>query len=188
MIKILRWITTIPLLFILVFICLNLLNTEKIPLQTTVNSIQPTSQSEKTSILAYNTEGGINYKLIANHIDYFAKEHITWFTKPSATIFDEKKLPTWMIKADLAKLTRNKILRLYGHVQVHNLTNAFQIQHIIMDNAVINLLTQDIYSDNIVTLHGIRFSATGMKMRGNLRNKTADLIENVHTFYEMQNS
>ncbi|MVZ11216.1 lipopolysaccharide ABC transporter substrate-binding protein LptC, partial [Enterobacteriaceae bacterium 8376wG6] len=38
-----------------------------------------------------------------------------------------------------------------------------------------------------VTLYGTNFTSTGMKMRGNLRTKTAELIDKVKTNYEIQN-
>lgn len=49
-----------------------------------------------------------------------------------------------------------------------------------------NLITQDVASDDEVTLFGIGFTSEGMRMRGNLRDKTAELIEKVKTSYEIQ--
>ncbi|WP_423790182.1 LPS export ABC transporter periplasmic protein LptC, partial [Listeria monocytogenes] len=42
-------------------------------------------------------------------------------------------------------------------------------------------------SDDEVTLFGTNFTSNGMKMRGNLRAKTAELIDKVKTNYEIQN-
>ena len=50
-----------------------------------------------------------------------------------------------------------------------------------------NLVSQDVTSDDQVTLYGRSFNSTGMKMRGNLRTKNAELIEKVKTSYEIQN-
>lgn len=55
------------------------------------------------------------------------------------------------------------------------------------DNAQINLVTQDVTSEDLVTLYGTTFNSSGLKMRGNLRSKNAELIEKVRTSYEIQN-
>ena len=69
---------------------------------------------------------------------------------------------------------------------VNSLTTTSQLEKIKTDNAEINLITQDISSDDQVTLYGANFTSEGMKMRGNLRSKTAKLIEKVKTYYEVQ--
>ncbi|KYP97576.1 lipopolysaccharide transporter, partial [Sodalis-like endosymbiont of Proechinophthirus fluctus] len=154
-----------------------------------VNTGEPTYQSEYTTTVVYNQAGEINYKLVADHVNHFAEQQITWFTRPVATIFNEDKVPTWTVKADKAKLAQDRMLYLYGHVRVDSLTDASQLKRIKTDNAVVNLVTQDVSSNDEVTLYGTGFNSTGMKMRGNLRNKTAELIEKVKTSYEkIQNS
>lgn len=186
--KNLRWTTALLGLLVLVLIGWNLADTDSAPTQVPVNTDEPTYQSEYTTTVVYNPAGGLNYKLVADHVNHYAEQQITWFTRPVATTFDEDKVPTWTVKADMAKLTQDRMLYLYGHVQVDSLTDASQLKRITTDNAVVNLVTQDVSSDDEVTLYGTGFNSTGMKMRGNLRNKTAELIEKVKTSYEIQNS
>ena len=112
---------------------------------------------------------------------------MTWFDNPVMTTYDENKVPTWSVRGDKAKLTNDRMLYLYGHVEVNSLTKDTQLERIKTDNAQINLTTQDVTSDDQVTLYGRSFNSTGMKMRGNLRKKTAELIEKVKTSYEIQN-
>ncbi|MGL9769620.1 MAG: LPS export ABC transporter periplasmic protein LptC [Sodalis sp. (in: enterobacteria)] len=185
--------TTAPLgLLLLVLIAWNLADTSTTLAQIPINTGNPTYQSyqsEYTTTVVYNPTGGLNYKLIADHVDFFANQKITLFIRPVATMFNENKVPTWTVKADKAKLIKDRmLLYLYGHVQVDNLTDASQLKRITTDKAMVNLVTQDVSSDEEVTLYGTDFNSTGMKMRGNLRNKTAELIENVKTSYEFQNS
>lgn len=79
------------------------------------------------------------------------------------------------------------MLYLYGHVEVNSLTTTSQLEKIKTDNAQVNLVTQDVTSDDEVTLYRTNFTSNGMKMRGNLRTKTAELIDKVKTNYEIQN-
>ncbi|CUX96382.1 LPS export ABC transporter periplasmic protein LptC [Candidatus Doolittlea endobia] len=188
--KITRWsIALLGLLALaLVLVDWNLTDTDTISTLTSVNADEPTYQSEYTTTLSYNSAGRLHYKLVADHVAHFSEQQITWFTKPIATTFDDSIMPTWTVKADQAKLIQEKILYLYGHVQVDSLTDAVQLKRITTDNAVVNLITQDILSDNKVILHGTGFHSTGMKMRANLRNKTAELTEKVQTSYAIQNA
>lgn len=183
-----RWTRALLGLMVLVLIGWHLTDTDSAPAQVPINTSEPTYQSEYTTTVVYNPKGRLNYKLVADHLNHYAEQQITWFTRPFATMFDEDKVPTWTVKADKAKLTQDKMLYLYGHVQVDSLTDATQLNRITTDNAVVNLVTQDVSSDDEVTLYGTYFNSTGMKVRGNLRNKTAELIEKVKTSYEIQNS
>lgn len=182
-----RWVTLFLVIVVLVLIGWNLADNDNTPLPVATDNGEPTYQSEHTITLVYNPLGSLNYRLIADHVKQFAVEQLTWFTRPVATMYDENKVATWTVRADQAKLTGDKMLYLYGHVQVDSLTDTSQLKRINTDNAVVNLVTQDVSSDDVVTLYGIGFNSIGTKMRGNLRSKTAQLIEKVKTSYEIQN-
>ncbi|WP_158384638.1 LPS export ABC transporter periplasmic protein LptC [Candidatus Palibaumannia cicadellinicola] len=53
---------------------------------------------------------------------------------------------------------------------------------------MINLITQNILSDEETSLYGTNFYSTGMKMWVNLRKKTAELIDQVKTSDEINRS
>jgi lipopolysaccharide export system protein LptC len=90
--------------------------------QQEINPNDPTYKSEHTDTVVYSPEGALNYRLIAEHVEYFSDQEVSWFTKPVMTTFDTNKVPTWSIKADKAKLTNDRMLYLYGHVEVNALT------------------------------------------------------------------
>ncbi|EFL92304.1 hypothetical protein REG_0042 [Candidatus Regiella insecticola LSR1] len=156
----------------------------------------PTYQSQQTVTAVYALDGKLHYRLMAEEVKNYtnssvnntALDHstVTWFTKPVMTLFDENAVGSWEIKADQAKLTDGKMLYLYGHVEVNNLTAISQLQKITTDNAEVNLINQNISSNDDVNLYGVGFTVNGMKMRGNLRNQTVELSEKVKTHYENQ--
>ncbi|ALB65330.1 LPS export ABC transporter periplasmic protein LptC [Cronobacter dublinensis] len=181
-----RWIIILLALAALVLIGINLADQDESgPL--TVNNNEPTYQSEQSNTVVYSPEGALNYRLIAQHVEYFSQDGVSWFTQPVMTTFDTNKVPTWSVKADRAKLTNDRMLYLTGHVEVNALTPDSQLRKITTDKAEINLVTQDVTSDTLVTLYGTSFNSSGLKMRGNLRSKNAELIEKVRTSYEIQN-
>ncbi|EDY5041332.1 LPS export ABC transporter periplasmic protein LptC [Salmonella enterica] len=171
-----RWVIILLSLAILVLIGINLADKDH-PAAVMVNSNDPTYKSEHTDTVVYSPEGALSYRLIAQHVEYFSDQAVSWFTQPVLTTFDKDKVPTWSIKADKAKLTNDRMLYLYGHVEVNALVPDAQLRRITTDNAQINL----------VTLYGTTFNSSGLKMRGNLRSKNAELIEKVRTSYEIQN-
>ena len=181
-----RWVIILLSLAALILIGINLASNDDDG-QAVVNANDPTYKSEHTDTVVYSPEGALNYRLIAEHVEYFSDEAVSWFTQPRLTTFDTEKVPTWSIKADKAKLTNDRMLYLYGHVEVNALTPDAQLRKITTDNAQINLVTQDVTSDDLVTLYGTTFNSSGLKMRGNLRSKNAELIEKVRTSYEIQN-
>ncbi|UDG80193.1 LPS export ABC transporter periplasmic protein LptC [Candidatus Steffania adelgidicola] len=181
--RMIYWITALLGLVALVLTAWYVTDTDTAKISKSPNTSEPTYQTEYTTTVVYNSEGGIHYQLVAAHVNYFAEPQITWFTKPCATTFDENKVPAWTVKADKGKLIQNRLLYLHGHIQVESLTDISQLKRITTKNAVINLITQEIFSDDEVTLSGTGFNSTGMKMRCNLRNKTAELMERVKTYY-----
>ena len=181
-----RWIITLLGLAALVLLGINFADQDNTA-TIEVNSNTPTYQSEHSDTVVYSPTGDLNYRLVAKHAEYFADQSVTWFREPIMTSHDANKVATWTIRADKAKLTNDRMLYLYGHVEVNALTADSQLRKITTDNAQVNLITQDVASDDLVTLYGTTFNSSGLKMRGNLRSKTAKLIEKVRTSYEIQN-
>lgn len=181
------WMTLLLALAALALIGWNLADLDGESNTVPLNTQDPTYQSQHTVTVVYNPTGKLNYKLVAEDVKYFTAEQLSWFTQPVMTLFDENAVATWSVRADRAKLTNDRMLYLYGHVEVNSLTQTSQLEKIKTDNAIVNLITQDVSSDDEVTLFGAGFTSNGMKMRGNLRNKTAELIEKVNTYYEIQN-
>jgi len=183
------WITLFLGLLVLVLIGWTISDTPDAAPDAAVNTQDPTYQSQHTVTVVYDPTGKLNYKLVSEEVKYYTTDLLTWFTNPVVTMYDpQTSVATWTIRSDRAKLTNDKMLYLYGHVQVDSLTpTTSQLQRIKTDNAQVNLVTQDVASDDEVYIYGTGFTSNGMKMRGNLRNKTAQLIEKVNTNYEIQN-
>jgi lipopolysaccharide export system protein LptC len=181
------WITLLLAVIALALIGWNMADFNNDSVPGPVNSQDPTYQSQHTVTIVYNPTGKLSYKLVAEDVKYYEADELSWFTQPVMTLFDENAVATWSVRADRAKLTKDRMLYLYGHVEGNSLTTTSQLEKIKTDNAQVNLVTQDVASDDEVTLYGTNFTSNGMKMRGNLRAKTAELIDKVKTNYEIQN-
>ncbi|WP_156294105.1 LPS export ABC transporter periplasmic protein LptC [Serratia oryzae] len=181
------WITLILAVIVLALIGWNMADFSDESSSAPINNQDPTYQSQHTVTVVYSPTGKLNYKLVAEEVKYYTADELGWFTQPVMTLFNDDAVATWSVRADRAKLTKDRMLYLYGHVEVNSLTTTSQLEKIKTDNARVNLVTQDVYSDDEVTLFGTNFTSNGMKMRGNLRDKTAELIDKVKTNYEIQN-
>jgi len=180
------WFTLLLALIALVLIGWDLADSSHKAPTPVADSSEPTYQSQNTLTTMYDPLGRLDYRLTSLDAKYYMADQVSWFNQPGVTTYDDKKVATWTIRADRAKLTHDNMLYLYGHVKVDSLTpEASQLQHIVTDNAQVNLVTQDVTSDDEVTLYGTGFTSNGMKMRGNLRKKVAELIEKVNTNYEI---
>ncbi|URJ29748.1 LPS export ABC transporter periplasmic protein LptC [Blochmannia endosymbiont of Camponotus sp.] len=155
-------------------------------LNSLVNKEIYTHQGNNVVINTYYTTGQLKFKLTAYCIQHFSNQKITWFKHPNVTAFNEKNTPIWKITANQARLDHGKILHLHGHVHMNNLIDSAYFQSIKTNQAIINLITQDIIADKKVIIHGRYFYSVGMKMHANLHTQTIKLIDSTQTYYEIQ--
>ncbi|MGY0157052.1 LPS export ABC transporter periplasmic protein LptC [Edwardsiella tarda] len=181
-----RWLIALLTLIALALIGWNMADNAPSDAPSVSDPSQPTYQSQQTLTVVYDPSGKLSYKLVAQDVQHYSEQGVTWFTRPVLTTFDPQAVATWSVRADRAKLTKDNMLYLYGNVEVNSLTPTSQLERITTDNAQVNLITQDISSDDEVTLYGSNFTSHGLKMRGNMRDKTARLIDKVNTYYEIQ--
>ena len=77
-------------------------------------------------------------------------------------------------------------LPIYQDVVLTNLIPDSQLQQVLTDNAVVDLKTQLVTSDDPVKIKGVGFFSTGIGLIGDLREKTANILENIKTFYNTE--
>ncbi|MGO2337260.1 LPS export ABC transporter periplasmic protein LptC [Providencia sp.] len=182
-----KWLIIILSLIVLGLIGWNLSGNDAVNMTgSVINDGQPNYQTDDSVTFVYNPTGDLSYKLVADKIDNYTESKITWFSKPVLTTYNDAGIPTWTISSFKARLTKDNVLYLYSDVQVNSLTKESQLQRITTESAVVNLTTQDVSSDDKVTIIGQGLNSTGLKMKGNLRTKTAELIEDVKTHYVLQ--
>ncbi|MGJ3354112.1 LPS export ABC transporter periplasmic protein LptC [Providencia sp. Je.9.19] len=182
-----KWLIIILSLIVLGLIGWNLSGNDSVNMTgSEINDGQPNYQTDDSVTFVYNPTGDLSYKLVADKIDNYTESKITWFSKPVLTTYNDAGIPTWTISSFKARLTKDNVLYLYSDVQVNSLTKESQLQRITTESAVVNLTTQDVSSDDKVTIIGQGLNSTGLKMKGNLRTKTAELIEDVKTHYVLQ--
>lgn len=183
-----RWVIIFLTLVVAILLGTNIFYPHDETQNNKLNPDEPTYVMASSRSLIYSPEGQLNYQLISGQASFYEAEQLSWFNTPVLTVYDQDNMPIWQLQADRARLTQNKLLYLYDHVVLGALSKDSRLQRVTTDSAVIDLTTQDINSDDEVVLTGQGFTSIGLKLRGNLRNKTARLLEKVNTSYEITDS
>lgn len=181
-----KYITIILTLIVLILIGWSLTDQSDSMPSVNASAQEPAYRSQYSNSRIYDPTGKLQYTLVADEVMYYPDKEYGLFQRPLMTLYDQKAVAIWSVNSDKARLTKDSMLYLNGNVKVNSLTPDSQLKKITTNNAEINLVTQDVSSDDEVTLSGTGFSSNGMKMRGNLRKRSAELIEKVTTRYEIQ--
>ncbi|CAJ0993351.1 LPS export ABC transporter periplasmic protein LptC [Pantoea sp. Nvir] len=182
-----RWITLILALIALLLLGWNLTSKDESSALSATKNQTSTYISMNSNTIIYNTEGALIYRITSDKITYFTVNKVSWFHNPAITTYDEHQVPNWSARADTARLSNDHMLYLYGHVEVNTLMHNSQLQFIKTDSARVSLISQNVTSNDKVIFFGRGFRSAGMKMCGNLKKKTAQLIGKVKTYYEIKN-
>lgn len=146
----------------------------------------PIYQSDEMITNVYDLSGTMVYKIASSKVKHFDSNENTDFDLPNVTLYDQEHAATWHIQAKRATLTNDKLIYLYQDVQLTNLSPDSQLQQVLTDNAVVDLKTQLVTSNDPVKIKGIGFLSTGTGLVGDLREKTANILENIKTYYNTE--
>lgn len=155
--------------------------------KSTQNALdKPIYQSDNMLTNIYDLSGELIYQIESIHVRHFDNSGNTEFDLPNFTFYDQQHLATWHIKAKKATLTNDKHLYLYQDVQLDNLAQDAQLKQVKTDNAVIDLTSQLVTSKDPVIINGVGFYSTGIGLASDLHTKTANILENVKTYYNTE--
>ncbi|TNH05956.1 LPS export ABC transporter periplasmic protein LptC [Testudinibacter sp. TR-2022] len=155
------------------------------------NSGSPDYIANQMETTLYSLDGRKQYVATADEVEYFQTQGDTLFKAPVVYLFETSKnsdnlVRSWRLSADQAKISKDKILYLNDNVSIQSLLPESKIHSLQTSSAVVNLTTQDITSDTMVSVVGQSFTTTGKSLSGNLRQQIATLKEQVQTHYEIQ--
>ncbi|QIM63426.1 LPS export ABC transporter periplasmic protein LptC [Pasteurellaceae bacterium Orientalotternb1] len=145
----------------------------------------PEYVGQQISTMVYDLKGKPQYFAKAQEIKRFETSERTEFLKPLLDLFDaEKQLKQWQVTADIAEITKEKMLHLKGNVRIENVEPNSRLNFIETEELSINLATYDISSDSVVKSQGMGFTTTGTGLTGNLKKQVATLTKDVKTYLE----
>lgn len=159
---------------------------------------KPEYIGQKMETVVFSPTGEKQYVALSDKVEHFTFDGHTDFTKPVVYVLDvpinkddtesavKNQIESWKLTADKATLSKDNMLSLKGNVVAQSLVEFSKLQRIATESAVVNLKTQDITSNSMVTINGQNLTSTGLKLTGNLKQQIATLKEQVKTHYEIQ--
>ncbi|MDD7569064.1 MAG: LPS export ABC transporter periplasmic protein LptC [[Actinobacillus] rossii] len=159
---------------------------------------KPEYIGQKMETVVFSPTGEKQYVALSDKVEHFTFDGHTDFTKPVVYVLDvpinkddtesavKNQIESWKLTADKATLSKDNMLSLKGNVVAQSLVESSKLQRIATESAIVNLKTQDITSNSMVTINGQNLTSTGLKLTGNLKQQTATLKEQVKTHYEIQ--
>ena len=159
---------------------------------------KPEYIGQKMETVVFSPTGEKQYVALSDKVEHFTFDGHTDFTKPVVYVLDvpinkddtesavKNQIESWKFTADKATLSKDNMLSLKGNVVAQSLVESSKLQRIATESALVNLKTQDITSNSMVTINGQNLTSTGLKLTGNLKQQTATLKEQVKTHYEIQ--
>ncbi|OBX05619.1 LPS export ABC transporter periplasmic protein LptC [Gallibacterium genomosp. 3] len=180
-----RWNIVLSIIALALLAWLYSLQQTTVPVLTKKAS-DPEYIAKQMTTIVYGPTGTIQYQAESDNVDYFNDDKAI-FTHPILYVYDENEVKTWRLQADKAILQDKDQLTLQGNVKLQSLQKESKLQTIDTEQAFVNLTTQDITSDTMVTLTGLNFTSNGKVLDGNLQKQTATLKEQVKTYYEIKN-
>ncbi|MGF7452912.1 LPS export ABC transporter periplasmic protein LptC [Mannheimia massilioguelmaensis] len=185
-----RWNIILATIALVLLAWFYTLNQEKPDLTELIKAPEsPEYIGEKMETTIFSPTGKKQYLAYSDKVQHYNNDGHTDFVNPVVYVLDiegeNKQTQSWKLTAKNAKLTKDNLLYLTGNVIAESLDKLSQLQKIETNQAIVNLKTQDITSDTIVTIQGLNFISSGLKMTGNLKQQIATLQEQVKTHYEI---
>ncbi|QIM68951.1 LPS export ABC transporter periplasmic protein LptC [Basfia succiniciproducens] len=151
----------------------------------------PEYTGHKMETTIFSPAGKKQYQAYSDTARHYDQDGHTEFVNPVVFALEveteNQGKQSWKLTAKSATLTKDNLLYLNGEVVAQSLDPISRLQRIETEAAVVNLKNQDITSDNMVTIRGLNFTSSGMKLTGNLKQQAATLKEQVKTHYEISN-
>lgn len=131
----------------------------------------------------FNIDGQVDYRVFAAQMHHYQQQLKTEFDKPVVVVFRNNDQTQWQITGDRGTLFDRDTFELSDNVTIKNLTNDQHIKLITTDKLTLDLLKNELHSDDLVTLYGDQIKQQGTGLFGQLDSKNISLLNQVTATY-----
>ncbi|TCI03554.1 LPS export ABC transporter periplasmic protein LptC [Corallincola luteus] len=133
----------------------------------------------------YNQEGQLENQIWASNMKYYnGSMTLTQFDAPKLVVYPSGKRSGWTLNASHGELEQNNLLRLSEDVVITMLTAQNQTNTLLTDYVDIDLTTNDVSSDQPVTVKGPGYRLDGVGLKGNVEQEHIEVLNDVKATYE----
>ncbi|MCE2572102.1 LPS export ABC transporter periplasmic protein LptC [Motilimonas eburnea] len=131
----------------------------------------------------FTPNGTVDYQVFATQMHHYQDRLITEFTKPVVVVFRNNDQTQWQITGDHGTLFDRDSFELSDNVTITNLTHDQHINLITTEKLTLDLIKNELHSDDLVTLYGDQIKQQGTGLFGELNGKNISLLNQVTATY-----
>ena len=144
---------------------------------------QPNFTARQLTTMHYDSKGQLKERLESRYAEHYNQLEMTELEQPIITINDEQGHPIWRITGEKGVVNQcdNAILR--EQVKIDNLQPDSVVQRIRTEYLEMDLTNQQVRTNLKVEMDGPEFHNQGVGFKGQLKQKTYQLLSNSHALY-----
>lgn len=145
---------------------------------------QPDFIAEGLQSSAFDAQGRLTHKIRAARMEYFTELEMTTLAEPVLQAYPADGQALWQIAASEGILTDQNQVVLQKGVKIQNLGHNQYFSELETSQLELDLNTQQVSSDRLVTIKGPQYDLQGNGMQGDLNSQTLTLLDKVHAVYQ----
>ncbi|MGL5814571.1 LPS export ABC transporter periplasmic protein LptC [Aeromonas sp.] len=172
------------LLFLVALAAWQLGDIELAPESTTkVENYQPDFTAKNLVTTRFDEQGKRTERLESEFAEYFQILEQATFNKPVIYLFDEKGEAEWKVTAETGVLNTDDNVILRDKVHLDGLLPASFISTLDTQYLEMDMVTQDVRSNQHIRIQGQEFQTEGVGLKGHLERKYFELLDKGHAIY-----
>ena len=172
------------LLFLVALAAWQLGEIELVPEPTAkVENYQPDFTAKNLVTTRFNEQGKRAERLESEYAEYYQILEQATFNKPVVYMFDEQGEAEWKVTAETGVLNTDDNVILRDKVHLDGLLPASFISTLDTPYLELDLVTQDVRSNQHISIVGQEFQTEGVGLKGHLERKYFELLDKGHATY-----
>ncbi len=172
------------LLFLMALAAWQLGEIELAPEPTTkVENFQPDFTAKHLVTTRFNEQGKRTERLESDYAEYYQVLEQSTFDKPVVYMFDDKGEAEWKVTAETGVLNTDDNVILRDKVHLDGLLPATFISTLDTPYLEMDLVTQELRSNQHISIVGQEFQTEGVGLKGHLERKYFELLDKGHATY-----
>ncbi|WP_017221702.1 LPS export ABC transporter periplasmic protein LptC [Moritella dasanensis] len=144
---------------------------------------QPDFTAEVLRSVEFSIEGKIIRRIFADSMEHYGELGMTMFTNPVIILYDENAQATWKIQAKEGNFSSEDVATLRNNVVIKNMAKNDYIDVITTSYLQLELATNLVRSDQLITITGDLFNQTGIGLEGDLKQEYMTILKQVKAIY-----
>lgn len=144
---------------------------------------QPNFTARGLTTIHYDSAGQLKERLESRYAEHYDQLEMTELEQPIITVNDEQGRPNWRITGEKGVINQGDNAILRTQVKIDNLQPGSTVERIRTEYLELDLTNQQVRTNLKVEMDGPEFHNQGVGFKGQLKQKTYQLLSNSHAVY-----